>query len=273
MVRNIVVLGGNSHPALVDSVCNILGLPQCNRILTKFSSGESRCEIQDSVRGKDVYIIQTGFGGNGSKLNDHFMDLCIMISACKTGSARRVTAVLPLFPYSRQPDLPYKKSGAPLFKAGSESGKKDYTFESVPATPAPGIARSAGLINGADITNRLAKTSLTNGVNGIGSMSPVKQTNGDSYFGGNGVASPVKNAIGSYTTHDYENLSHVGAFQAKPGYKQWVAQAGTLVANLLTCAGADHGKLPLNIVQLMSAGPESLKWFRCVGSLGFFCSE
>ncbi|KAH6850882.1 phosphoribosyltransferase-like protein [Chaetomium sp. MPI-CAGE-AT-0009] len=248
MVRNIVVLGGNSHPALVESVCNILALPACNRILTKFSSGESRCEIQDSVRGKDVYIIQTGFGGNGSKLNDHFMDLCIMISACKTGSARRVTAVLPLFPYSRQPDLPYKKTGAPLFKAPSENGKKEYTFDSVPATPAPGVPRSAGFVNGTDITNRLTKTSLPNGANGIngtngtGSISPVKHTNGEVYFGSNGqsVASPVSGAIGSYTTHDYENVSHVGAFEAKPGYKQWVAQAGTLVANLLTCAGADH---------------------------------
>ncbi|KAK4180368.1 phosphoribosyltransferase-like protein [Triangularia setosa] len=241
MVRNIVVLGGNSHPALVDSVCNALSLPPCNRILTKFSSGESRCEIQDSVRGKDVYIIQTGFGGNGSRLNDHFMDLCIMISACKTGSARRVTAVLPLFPYSRQPDLPYNKAGAPLFKAGSESGKKDYTFDSVPATPAPGIPKSAGLTNGTDITSRLLKTSLTNG---NGAQSPVKQPNGDGYFPGNGVngtstTSPATRA-GAYTTHDYENLSHIGAFQAKPGYKQWVAQAGTLVANLLNCAGADH---------------------------------
>ena len=237
MVRNIVVLGGNSHPALVDSVCATLGLPSCNRILTKFSSGESRCEIQDSVRGKDVYIIQTGFGGNGSKLNDHFMDLCIMISACKTGSARRVTAVLPLFPYSRQPDLPYKKAGAPLFKAGSESGKKDYTFESVPATPAPGIPKSAGFTNGVDISNRLIKTTLANG-NGVETPT-ARQTNGDgTYFSANG-----SNGFSArhYTTHDYENLSHINAFEAKPGYKQWVAQAGTLVANLLTCAGADHG--------------------------------
>jgi len=250
MVRNIVVLGGNSHPALVDSVCNILALPPCHRILTKFSSGESRCEIQDSVRGKDVYIIQTGFGGNNGKVNDHFMDLCIMISACKTGSARRVTAVLPLFPYSRQPDLPYKKSGAPLFKAGSESGKKDYTFESVPATPAPNVPQSAGLVNGADIAHRLAKSAMPNG---NGSMSPVKQTNGESYFGGNGqgVASPVQRTnTASYTTHDYENVSHANAFEAKPGYKQWVAQAGTLVANLLTCAGADHGTSSLAL-----AGP------------------
>ena len=234
MVRNIVVLGGNSHPKLVDSVCNNLGLPPCSRILTKFSSGESRCEIQDSVRGKDVYIIQTGFGGNGSKLNDHFMDLCIMISACKTGSARRVTAVLPLFPYSRQPDLPYKKSGAPHYKppTPTEGGKKDYTFDSVPATPAVGASKSTGLLNGADITNRLLKASLLNGNPPACGLPNGKSENGHS----NGHSDGAR-----YTTHDYENLSIVNAFEARPGYKQWVAQAGTLVANLLTCAGADHG--------------------------------
>lgn len=246
MVRNIVILGGNSHPKLVESVCNSLGLPPCNRILGKFSSGESRCEIQDSVRGKDVYIIQTGFGGNGSKLNDHFMDLCIMISACKTGSARRVTAVLPLFPYSRQPDLPYKKTGAPLFKQPSENGRKDYTFDSVPATPAPNGPKSSGFPNPADITNKLIRTSLVG--NGSGPSSPLTngKANGDAYFGGNSVNGiqdyqDGQTQAGNFTTHDYENLSIVNAFQARPGYKQWVAQAGTLVANLLTCAGADHG--------------------------------
>ncbi len=252
MVRNIVVLGGNSHPQLVESICAVLGIPKCNRILGKFSSGESRCEIQDSVRGKDVYIIQTGFGGNGSKLNDHFMDLCIMISACKTGSARRVTAVLPLFPYSRQPDLVYNKAGAPLFKDPSDNGKKEYTFDSVPATPAPGMPRSTGLTNGTDITSRLLKTSLTNGT-APPSPSANGKVNGDNYFVPNGNGTNGVNGVNGthhsesvsthFTTHDYENLSVVNAFQAKPGYKQWVAQAGTLVANLLTCAGADHGTL------------------------------
>ncbi|KAK3371286.1 phosphoribosyltransferase-like protein [Lasiosphaeria ovina] len=255
MVRNIVVLGGNSHPSLVESVCGALGLPPCNRILGKFSSGESRCEIQDSVRGKDVYIIQTGFGGNGARLNDHFMDLCIMISACKTGSARRVTAVLPLFPYSRQPDLPYKKSGAPLFKASSEDSKKDYTFDSVPPTPGPGMPKSAGLAglaglaNGTDITNRLLKMSVTNGNESAAKLpNGNAKTDGDGFpftNGTNGVngsreLTPPTPKPASYTTHDYVNLSLVSSFQAKPGYKQWVAQAGTLVANLMTCAGADH---------------------------------
>lgn len=82
MVKNIVVLGGNSHPELVDRICATLGLTPCSRILTKFSGGETRCEVQDSVRGKDVYIIQTGAG----KVNDVLMDLLIMISALKTGA-------------------------------------------------------------------------------------------------------------------------------------------------------------------------------------------
>jgi ribose-phosphate pyrophosphokinase len=73
MVRNIVILSGNSHPGLAESVCNILGVPLGNRILTKFSGGESRCEIKDSVRGKDVFIIQSASGA----VNDNLVELCI----------------------------------------------------------------------------------------------------------------------------------------------------------------------------------------------------
>lgn len=238
MVRNIVVLGGNSHPDLVENVCRFLGIPSCNRILTKFSGGETRCEIQDSVRGKDVYIIQTA----GGKVNDHFMDLCIMISACKIGSARRITAVLPLFPYSRQPDVPYNMTGAPLVKPpSSASSVKDYTFESVPATPGPGLPKTPGLANGFEGINKmLDKTSISgaNGTSGQGS------SNGDGYFRVNGHVrqqeGSVSSVTGQFTTHDYENQQVVNALTAKPGYKQWIAQAGTLVATLLTCAGADH---------------------------------
>ncbi|KAF6827976.1 Ribose-phosphate pyrophosphokinase 5 [Colletotrichum plurivorum] len=237
MVRNIIILGGNTHPELIDSVCNNLGLNPCERVLTKFSVGESRCEIKDSVRGKDVFIIQTASGS----VNDGFMDLCIMISACKTGSAKRVTAVMPLFPYSRQPDVPYRKAGAPLSKSSSEPSKNGYTFESVPATPGPGIARTTGLLNGIEgIASKLAKSKLTeernNGVNGDYFKNGEPKTNGRGHHDSvSSISSQVK-----YTTHDYENQSQVNGFQSKPGYKQWVAQAGTLVADLLTCAGADH---------------------------------
>ncbi|KAK0728028.1 ribose-phosphate diphosphokinase [Lasiosphaeria miniovina] len=218
MVRNIVVLGGNSHPKFVDSVCEFLGVAPSQRVLNKFSSGETRCEIQDSVRGKDVFIIQSfGVGAGQEHVNDYFIELCIMISACKTGSARRVTAVLPMFPYSRQPDLPYTKTGAP----------RD-TFESVPATPAPSIPRTAGLTNNVDLTDAIATKALPKGA-----QTPPPQSQSH--------PQQQQQSHHHYTTHDYENPTLVMAVQANSsGYKHWVAQAGSLVADLLTCAGADR---------------------------------
>jgi ribose-phosphate pyrophosphokinase len=247
MVRNIVVLGGNSHPQLVDTISNILGVPPCNRILKKFSVGESRLEIQDSVRGKDVYIIQSGSG----KVNDNFVDLCIMISACKTGSAKRVTAVLPLFPYSRQPDLPYNKIGAPLARAPTDLNRGDFTFESRPGTPGPGQFQTPNLTNGNDsheLHKKLGKISIQQ-QNGNGITPPRRSDTADSnqsMTNGRDRGSSAGSQTGpAFTTHDYENQGILSkeaknVFQAKPGYKQWVAQAGTLVADLLTCAGADH---------------------------------
>lgn len=246
MVRNIVILGGNSHPQLVDKITSTLGVPACNRILKKFSVGESRLEIQDSVRGKDVYIIQSG----GGKVNDNFVDLCIMISACKTGSAKRVTAVLPLFPYSRQPDVPYNKAGAPLSKAPTDVNRSDFTFESRPPTPSPAQPQSQGLSNGTDVLQKkLAKTSLDqqNGNTYTNGITPRRSDTTDSLqsLNGrdrNGSQGSQSTSNQTFTTHDYENTAilNKSLFNPKPGYKQWVAQAGTLVADLLTCAGADH---------------------------------
>lgn len=65
-------------------------------------------EIGESVRGEDVYIIQTGCG----EINDHLMELLIMINACKIASASRVAAVIPCFPYARQDKK--DKSRAPI---------------------------------------------------------------------------------------------------------------------------------------------------------------
>src|SRR3954453_13715095 len=150
MVRNIVVIGGTSHPQLTQTICNHLGIPQAEVLLSKFAVGETRVEVQESVREKDVYIIQSG----GGKVNDHLLELLITISACKTASARRVTAVLPLFPYSRQSDIPYDKTGAPLSKVPGQNSSRGsangYTFDSRPQTPYPGQPESAGLSNGVD---------------------------------------------------------------------------------------------------------------------------
>ncbi|KAL2110389.1 hypothetical protein VUR80DRAFT_1232 [Thermomyces stellatus] len=255
MVRNIVVLGGNSHPELVDRVCAILGVPHSSRILTKFSSGETRCEIRDSVRGKDVYIIQTASGN----VNDNLIELCIMISACKIGSAKKITAVIPLFPYCRQPDVPYKKAGAPLNQ--NQNQNHNYTFESVPPTPGPGASKSLGLggkANGIDgLHQKLANATITESPTRIenGEESQATSTKSERPMTpvGNGTPNGLVNGEGhqsslsmssnnkfKYTTHDWENQNNISNFQARPGYKQWIAQAGTLVADLLTCAGADH---------------------------------
>ncbi|KAI9811724.1 MAG: ribose-phosphate pyrophosphokinase [Pycnora praestabilis] len=248
MVRNIVVLGGSSHPELNKTICDHLGIPPSNILLSKFSVGETRVEIKESVRGKDVYIIQSG----GGKVNDHLMELLITISACKTASAKQVTAVLPLFPYSRQSDIPYNKTGAPLAK-GPVNLSDSFTFESRPQTPHPSQPESAGL-NGSleGLNKKLGKAHLDE-QNGISNQySPQKerfpaQVNGIGH-GSNQSSGRERGSSTSsmnQSTPFEDNGTSVSsssktAFVPQPGYKQWVAQAGTLVADLLTCAGADH---------------------------------
>ncbi|KAJ5792706.1 uncharacterized protein N7503_008684 [Penicillium pulvis] len=239
MVRNLVVIGGTSHPQLTETICSVLGLPPAEVLLSKFAVGETRVEIQESVREKDVYIIQSG----GGKVNDHLLELLITISACKTASARRVTAVLPLFPYSRQSDIPYDKAGAPLVKSSVPTKPNNgYTFESTPSTPGPGKPEGLGLMNGIDnLQKSLAKAQIEEH-NG----SPVKRRPAS----GNALPRADTNdslkslatsaALEESTSNSSSAASKINAFQPRPGYKQWVAQAGTLVADLLTCAGADH---------------------------------
>ncbi|CAO3640008.1 unnamed protein product [Cunninghamella blakesleeana] len=95
---------------LTTAICNRLGVPAGTTKLGKFSNGETSVEIQQLVRERDVYIIQSGCGN----VNDNFIELLIMINGAKIASAKRITVVIPHFPYSRQPNVPYKSSGAPL---------------------------------------------------------------------------------------------------------------------------------------------------------------
>ncbi|KAL2852650.1 phosphoribosyltransferase-like protein [Aspergillus pseudodeflectus] len=237
MVRNIVVIGGTSHPQLTQSICDILGIPPADVLLSKFSVGETRVEIKESVRGKDVYILQSG----GGKVNDHLLELLITISACKTASARRVTAVLPLFPYSRQSDIPYNKAGAPLVKSSVEAKQSNgYTFESTPPTPHPGRSEAGGYMSGVSVDNlqrSLAKAQLEDSTG-----SPVKKRQPNGLTRSDTLESLKSDSSKSTLPNGSvdESQNKIDKFQPRPGYKQWVAQAGTLVADLLTCAGADH---------------------------------
>lgn len=249
MVRNMVLFSGSSHPQLTETICTHLGIPNARIHLSKFSVGETRVEIQESVREKDVFIVQSG----GGRVNDNLMELLITISACKTASAKRVTAVLPLFPYSRQSDLPYDKKGAPLARmpAKTSEGKAEkYTFDSRPVTPGGNESN-----NGGQLHKRLNGLSMTKANGDV--KTPRRKDTGDSvssdlpndaatesYFdeanAENTTSSPPSGP--SNTSHHSHHHHHdkPPEFRPQRGYRQWVAQAGTLVADLLTCAGADH---------------------------------
>ena len=85
-----------------------LNIPLVPCTVKKFSNGEINVKISESVRDEDVFILQTGCGD----VNDNLMELLILISACKMASARRVTAVIPCFPYARMDKK--DKSRAPI---------------------------------------------------------------------------------------------------------------------------------------------------------------
>ncbi|KAJ5220619.1 uncharacterized protein N7469_009506 [Penicillium citrinum] len=97
-MRGVQIFSGTSHPGLADTICERLGTSPAKADLGKFANGETSVNIGVSVRNQDVYILQSG----SDKINDSVMELLIMISACKGGSAKSITAVMPYFPYSRQ---------------------------------------------------------------------------------------------------------------------------------------------------------------------------
>lgn len=105
---NIKIFSGSSHPDLSQKIANCLSLEPAKVVTKKFSNHETCVEIGESVRGEDVYIVQSGCG----EVNDNLMELLIMINACKIASASRVTAVIPCFPYARQDKK--DKSRAPI---------------------------------------------------------------------------------------------------------------------------------------------------------------
>ncbi|KAI9715554.1 MAG: hypothetical protein M1812_005858 [Candelaria pacifica] len=97
-MRRVKIFAGSSHPALAEAICERLGTQPAQCELKKFANGETSVRIGTSIRDQDVFIVQSG----SPKTNDSLMELLIMINACKGGSAKSITAVLPYFPYSRQ---------------------------------------------------------------------------------------------------------------------------------------------------------------------------
>ncbi len=96
--RDIKIFTANSNPKLAKEMCEYLGLPLGKSDVGLFSDGEISVSVHESVRGSDVFVVQS----TASPVNRHLMELLIMIDAFKRASAGRITAVVPYFGYARQ---------------------------------------------------------------------------------------------------------------------------------------------------------------------------
>jgi ribose-phosphate pyrophosphokinase len=100
--RQLHLLSGRTHPALADEIAKHLGIPLTDAGMVDFANGEVRPRFADSVRGSDVFVIQSHGRVADRSVNDSLLEQWIMIDAAKRASAERITAVCPNYAYSRQ---------------------------------------------------------------------------------------------------------------------------------------------------------------------------
>jgi ribose-phosphate pyrophosphokinase len=96
--KKLQLYTGRAHPALATDIAASIGVELGDTNLREFANGEIHCRFGQSLRGADVFIIQT----HGGKVNHSIMEQLIMIDAAKRASAKRITAVCPYYGYSRQ---------------------------------------------------------------------------------------------------------------------------------------------------------------------------
>src|SRR5229473_3785004 len=92
------ILTGNSNRPLAEAICSALKQPLTQASVRRFSDMEVFVEIQENVRGEDIFVIQP----TSYPANDHLMELLVTLDALKRASARRITAVIPYYGYARQ---------------------------------------------------------------------------------------------------------------------------------------------------------------------------
>jgi ribose-phosphate pyrophosphokinase len=100
--KKLQLLAGRTHPALAQGIAGHLGVELGETNLIDFANTEIRCRFGESVRGADVFVIQTHCEADGRSVNDSIMEQFIMIDAAKRASAKRITAVCPYYGYARQ---------------------------------------------------------------------------------------------------------------------------------------------------------------------------
>ena len=97
-MHELKVFAGNSNPALVKEICEYLKVEQGNALVSTFSDSEIRVQVNENVRGKDVFLFQSIC----DPVNKHLMELLLLLDALKRSSAYRITAVIPYYGYGRQ---------------------------------------------------------------------------------------------------------------------------------------------------------------------------
>ncbi len=95
---NLCLMTGNANPELAKKIAEHCGVDLFDTFVGRFNNGETQVMISDSIRGKDIFIIQP----TSQPVNDNLMDLLIMADACKRASAHSITAVVPYYAYARQ---------------------------------------------------------------------------------------------------------------------------------------------------------------------------
>jgi ribose-phosphate pyrophosphokinase len=100
--KRMSLYSGRTHPALAEEVATHLGVSLGDANIVQFANGEIRPRFTESIRGTDVFIMQTHFGCDGRSINDSIMEQLIMIDAAHRASAKRITAVCPFYGYARQ---------------------------------------------------------------------------------------------------------------------------------------------------------------------------
>ncbi|KAI8913407.1 phosphoribosyltransferase-like protein [Gorgonomyces haynaldii] len=198
-MRNISIFSGTSHPALAERICSRLGISPAKCELKKFSNKETNVMIGESVRDVDVYIVQTSAG----QVNDNFIEMLIMIAACRTASARKITVVIPCFPYARVQQQLYV----------NEEQKKPKVVE---------LKTSTELLESHDRLSVLRGDS-TQSMNARGRLSSISTSQP------NVAVTPLQPKPTNETPKG-----------AQSQYKTWTARSGTLIANMIMAAGADH---------------------------------
>jgi ribose-phosphate pyrophosphokinase len=97
-MNKMVIVSGNSNKKLAEKICRSLKVELGKANVSRFSDGETRVEIEENVRGKDVFLIQS----TCTPVNDNLVELMVMLDALRRASAYRITAVIPYFGYARQ---------------------------------------------------------------------------------------------------------------------------------------------------------------------------